>query len=175
MVKIGSLDIADVLHDFVANALTPDSGVDAAGFWAALESIVTDLGPRNSALLARRTNCKPSSTDGTPAIATATTTTTTSPSCAASAISTTLPPTSPSRQSVSIRRSPRSRSAARGPARQRPPHPQPANARWGSLYDALRHRHDQRRRRRRGRAGLQPDPGGEGDRVGAPVPRLPSP
>ncbi len=54
MVSIGSLEIAPVLHDFVENRLTPDSGVTAAEFWAALEAILTDLGPRNTALLARR-------------------------------------------------------------------------------------------------------------------------
>ena len=54
MVTIGSLEIAPALHEFVATRLTPDSGVSAAEFWAALESIVADLGPRNRALLARR-------------------------------------------------------------------------------------------------------------------------
>ncbi|MEZ5246208.1 MAG: malate synthase G [Acidimicrobiales bacterium] len=54
MVTIGSLEIAPVLHDFVETQLTPGSGVSAVEFWAALEAIVTDLGPRNAALLARR-------------------------------------------------------------------------------------------------------------------------
>ena len=54
MVKIGELDIAPVLHDFVENRLTPGSGVSAADFWASLETILNDLGPRNAALLTRR-------------------------------------------------------------------------------------------------------------------------
>lgn len=53
-VTIGSLEIAPVLHDFVETRLTPGSGVSAADFWAALEAILDDLGPRNTALLARR-------------------------------------------------------------------------------------------------------------------------
>jgi malate synthase len=54
MVSIGSLEIAPVLHDFVETQLTPGSGVSAAEFWAALEAIIGDLGPRNATLLARR-------------------------------------------------------------------------------------------------------------------------
>ncbi|MEM7139725.1 MAG: malate synthase G [Actinomycetota bacterium] len=54
MVSIGSLEIAPVLHDFVESKLTPGSGVSADEFWAALEAILLDLGPRNVALLARR-------------------------------------------------------------------------------------------------------------------------
>ena len=54
MVTIGSLEISPVLHDFVETKLTPASGVSAEEFWAALEAIVADLGPRNAALLARR-------------------------------------------------------------------------------------------------------------------------
>ncbi len=52
--RIGDLEIADVLATFVAEELTPHSGVGPDEFWAALEAIVTDLGPRNAALLARR-------------------------------------------------------------------------------------------------------------------------
>ena len=54
MTKVGRVEIAPELADFVENELTPDSGVTAAEFWAALEAIVADLGPRNAALLARR-------------------------------------------------------------------------------------------------------------------------
>ncbi|MYH87821.1 MAG: malate synthase G [Acidimicrobiaceae bacterium] len=43
-----------MLADFVANELTPGSGVTAAEFWAAFEAIATDLGPRYAALLDRR-------------------------------------------------------------------------------------------------------------------------
>ena len=54
MVTVGSLEIAPPLHDFVESALTPGSGVTAAAFWAAFESVVADLSPANRALLSRR-------------------------------------------------------------------------------------------------------------------------
>lgn len=54
MVAVGSLEIAEPLHDFVETALTPGSGVAAADFWAALEAVLADMTPRNEALLARR-------------------------------------------------------------------------------------------------------------------------
>ena len=54
MAQAGELDIAPVLHDFVEHRLTPDSGVSADEFWAALETILAELGPPNAALLARR-------------------------------------------------------------------------------------------------------------------------
>ncbi|MCH1434280.1 MAG: malate synthase G [Acidimicrobiales bacterium] len=54
MAQIGSLEIAQPLHDFVESALTPDSGVTPADFWGALEAVLADMGPRNAALLARR-------------------------------------------------------------------------------------------------------------------------
>ena len=52
--RVGTLEIAQQLHDFVADEALPGTGVNAAEFWAAFESIVADLGPRNAALLARR-------------------------------------------------------------------------------------------------------------------------
>ncbi|MEQ8842157.1 MAG: malate synthase G [Acidimicrobiales bacterium] len=54
MVTIGELEIAQTLHDFVEQELTPGSGVSAADFWAGLDAIIADLGPRNAALLSRR-------------------------------------------------------------------------------------------------------------------------
>ena len=54
MVTIGELEIAQPLHDFVEQELTPGSGVSAAEFWAGLQAIIAELGPRNAALLARR-------------------------------------------------------------------------------------------------------------------------
>ena len=52
--KLGDLEIAQTLHDFVEAELTPGSGVSAEAFWAGLEGIVADLGSRNQALLDRR-------------------------------------------------------------------------------------------------------------------------
>lgn len=52
--KIGKLEIADVLHTFVNEDVLPGTEVSADDFWASLEKIVGELGPRNAALLARR-------------------------------------------------------------------------------------------------------------------------
>ena len=51
---IGELSVATPLYDFVAEKVAPGTGVDPAAFWAALESIARDLGPRGAELLARR-------------------------------------------------------------------------------------------------------------------------
>jgi malate synthase len=49
-----SLSVDDILHAFVEKELLPGSGVEPAAFWAALENILADFGPKNAALLARR-------------------------------------------------------------------------------------------------------------------------
>ena len=53
-VSVGGLQVAKCLYELVNNEITPGTGVDPAGFWQALESIVRDLGPKNKALLERR-------------------------------------------------------------------------------------------------------------------------
>src|SRR5690606_28285643 len=50
----GSLEIATVLHDLVVNEIIPGTGVDPAHFWAELENILAELAPKNKALLAKR-------------------------------------------------------------------------------------------------------------------------
>ena len=52
--RAGSLEIAPPLYEFVAVEALPGTGVQIDEFWGALESILTDLGPRNAALMARR-------------------------------------------------------------------------------------------------------------------------
>ena len=52
--KIGGLDIATKLYDLVVNEIAPGTGVEPAHFWAELEKIVSDLAPKNKALLAKR-------------------------------------------------------------------------------------------------------------------------
>ena len=52
--RAGSLDIAPELYEFIAVEALPGTGVQIEEFWGALESILTDLGPRNAALMARR-------------------------------------------------------------------------------------------------------------------------
>ncbi len=51
---LGSLQVATVLHDLVVNDIIPGTGVEPATFWTGLEQIVNDLAPRNRALLAKR-------------------------------------------------------------------------------------------------------------------------
>ncbi len=53
-IKHGTLEIAPVLHDLVVNRIIPGTGVDAGKFWSELEKIATDLMPKNKALLAKR-------------------------------------------------------------------------------------------------------------------------
>ncbi len=53
-IEINALGIDRSLHDLVVNEILPGSGVEADHFWAGLERIVTDLGPKNRELLARR-------------------------------------------------------------------------------------------------------------------------
>lgn len=50
----GDLCIATPLYQFVTKQLTPGSGVDAGHFWQSLQSIVAEFGPRNKALLQKR-------------------------------------------------------------------------------------------------------------------------
>ncbi|MBI3443933.1 MAG: malate synthase G [Magnetospirillum sp.] len=53
-IAIGGLSVAQVLHDLVLERMLPGTGISAPAFWGGLEAIVADLGPRNRALLARR-------------------------------------------------------------------------------------------------------------------------
>lgn len=53
-VSVGNLGVARVLYDFVTNEALPGTDVDADSFWAGVEEIVTDLTPKNQQLLARR-------------------------------------------------------------------------------------------------------------------------
>ncbi len=52
-VKVGSLEIAPVLHDFVRQALA-GTGVEEQAFWNGLQRIVSEFSPRNERLLAKR-------------------------------------------------------------------------------------------------------------------------
>src|SRR3954454_3146955 len=53
-VQIGGLGVAENLHRFVTEEALPGSGVDPDAFWAGLDAIVHDLAPRNRELIARR-------------------------------------------------------------------------------------------------------------------------
>ncbi|MCC5856930.1 MAG: malate synthase G [Ectothiorhodospiraceae bacterium] len=53
-VEVAGLQIARPLYDLVANEITPGTGVDADHVWQALGDMVRDLGPKNRELLKKR-------------------------------------------------------------------------------------------------------------------------
>jgi malate synthase len=53
-VQHGKLAIAQELFDFIEQKALPNTGITSADYWAAFEQIVTDLTPKNKALLAKR-------------------------------------------------------------------------------------------------------------------------
>ena len=53
-IEIGRLKVAEVLHDFVVSEALPGIGIDATTLWTGLEALLESLAPRNAALLAER-------------------------------------------------------------------------------------------------------------------------
>ena len=53
-VEVGRLKVDEALHGLVRDEIAPGTGVDAAGFWQSLQRIVEELGPENTALLEKR-------------------------------------------------------------------------------------------------------------------------
>ena len=53
-VSVGNLRVAKVLHDFVNTEALPGTDIDPDSFWAGVDKVVTDLQPQNQDLLARR-------------------------------------------------------------------------------------------------------------------------
>ncbi|MBA1145561.1 malate synthase G [Ectothiorhodospiraceae bacterium WFHF3C12] len=53
-VEVGGLKVSRDLHDLVARDVVPGLGIEADAVWQALGEIVRDLGPKNKALLAKR-------------------------------------------------------------------------------------------------------------------------
>jgi len=51
---VHSLHVATPLYHFIQDEVLPGTGVDAAAFWAGFDVLVRDLAPRNAALLAER-------------------------------------------------------------------------------------------------------------------------
>ena len=52
--KIGEIKIAQQLHDFIAREALPGTGIAETAFWSGLTGIIRDLAPKNRALLAKR-------------------------------------------------------------------------------------------------------------------------
>jgi malate synthase len=48
------LQVANELHQFIESQVLPGTGVDSATFWKGFDALVTDLAPKNIALLAER-------------------------------------------------------------------------------------------------------------------------
>lgn len=53
-VSAGNLRVAKVLYDFVNNEALPGTDIDPDSFWAGVDKVVTDLTPQNQDLLKRR-------------------------------------------------------------------------------------------------------------------------
>ena len=53
-VATGNLRVARVLYDFINNEALAGTDIDPDSFWAGVDKVVADLGPRNQDLLARR-------------------------------------------------------------------------------------------------------------------------
>ena len=53
-VQVGGLEVAKALHRFVEEEALPGSGVDSDAFWSAADAIVHEFAPRNRELLDRR-------------------------------------------------------------------------------------------------------------------------
>jgi malate synthase len=52
--RIHGLEVANELHRFIEDEALPGTGVDSAAFWKGFDAIVSDFAPRNHALLAER-------------------------------------------------------------------------------------------------------------------------
>ncbi len=52
--NVHRLQVATVLHQFIEEKVLPGTGVDAATFWKGFDALIADLAPKNIALLAER-------------------------------------------------------------------------------------------------------------------------
>jgi malate synthase len=52
--RVHGLEVATELHRFIQEKVLPGTGVDSAAFWKGFDAIVSELAPKNAALLAER-------------------------------------------------------------------------------------------------------------------------
>jgi len=52
--QANGLQVATVLHQFIESKVLPGTGVSSANFWSGFDAVVRDLAPKNAALLAER-------------------------------------------------------------------------------------------------------------------------
>src|SRR5690554_5992202 len=53
-IQIGDLQVAKILYDFINEQAIPGTGLDVTAFWAGVDTLIHDLAPRNRALLNKR-------------------------------------------------------------------------------------------------------------------------
>ncbi|EXJ12218.1 malate synthase G [Nitrincola nitratireducens] len=53
-IQVENLQVAETLYDFINNEALPGTGVDQVAFWKAFDQIIQDLAPKNRELLAKR-------------------------------------------------------------------------------------------------------------------------
>ena len=53
-VQVGGLNVHQNLYDLVRDEISPGTGIEPEAFWASLDAIVRDLGPKNRKLLEKR-------------------------------------------------------------------------------------------------------------------------
>ena len=54
MIQAGNIQVAEELYNFINEEALPGTGVDQDHFWSSLDDLVNELGPKNSALLTKR-------------------------------------------------------------------------------------------------------------------------
>lgn len=53
-IQVGNLQVADILVNFINEQVLPNSGVEQEAFWGGFDTLIHDLAPKNKALLAHR-------------------------------------------------------------------------------------------------------------------------
>ncbi len=56
MIQAGNIQVAAELYNFINDEALPGTGVDQDHFWASVDSLVNELGPRNAELLVTISN-----------------------------------------------------------------------------------------------------------------------